>query len=263
MDEAADESAEVIPPLRNRKVSDGTLYTRSDDVERLLAGLVALPEDEILSRAAITRRSAPGWLPGECLVFMMRRASRRRDRRAYDRWCTLVLARIRARMPYVPGTGPASSRELEMADYGLNRFGSLLGPDLDGYNEKLDIYEAVFDLALANLRRDALRTVLPAKGEPTPVELGSDPRLELEVERAKSGDDIFGHARENDEDFRSTAWAAIDALPTEQNRILTMIREGVPPGEMAAILGLSPRTLLNHKNAAIAAVRALVAEEGR
>lgn len=114
MDEVTDEGAEAIPPLRNRKVSDGSLYTRSSDVERLLAGLVILPEDEVLARAAITRRSAPGWLPGECLVFMMRRASRRRNRRGYDRWCTLVLARIRARMPYVLRTGPASTRELEM-----------------------------------------------------------------------------------------------------------------------------------------------------
>lgn len=262
MNEAVDEG-EAIPPLRNRKVSDGSLYTRSEDVERLLAGLVNQPEDEILARAAITRRSAPGWLPGECLVFMMRRASRGGDRRAYGRWCTLVLARIRARMPYAPSTGSAPWRELEMTDYALNRFGGLLGPDREGYNEKLDIYEARFDLALANLRRDALRTVLPAKDEPTPVEFGSDPKVELEVERAKSGDDIFGHARENDEDFRSAAWSAIDALPTEQNRILTMTREGVPPGEMAAILGLSPRTLLNRKNAAIAALRVALAEVGR
>ena len=262
MDAAVDEG-EAIPPLRNRKVGDGSLYTRSEDVERLLAGLVGLPEDEVLARAAITRRSAPGWLTGECLVFMMRRASRRQDRRAYSRWCTLVLARIRAQMPYVPSIGPVPGLELEMTDYALTRFGALLGPDLEGYNEKLDIYEARFDLALANLRRDALRTVLPAKDDPSPVEFGSDPKIELEIEKAKSGDDILGLARENDEDFRSAAWAAIDALPTEQNRILTMIREGVPPGEMASILGLSPRTLLNRKNAAIAAVRALVTEAGR
>lgn len=252
---------EEIPPLRNRKV-DGTLYSRSPEVEQLLAGLVRLPEQEALSRAAIRRRSAPGWLPGECLIFMMRRAGRRRDLRAYDRWCGLVLARIRARLPYAGSGKTASSRELEMAAYGVGRFGKLLGPDLTDYNEKLDIYEAVFDLALANLRRDALRTGMPAKDEPTPVELSGDSKVDLEVEWAKSGGDLFGHARKNDEDFRSTVWAAIDALPTEQNRILTMMSQDIGPGEIAKALDLQPRTLLNRKKAALEAVRKAVEEAG-
>jgi hypothetical protein len=72
------EGAEAIPPLRKRK-PDQTLYTRQPETERLLASLLELPEREVLERAAITRRSDPGWLRGECLVFMMRRASRRGD----------------------------------------------------------------------------------------------------------------------------------------------------------------------------------------
>lgn len=265
MSENGGEGAEAIPPLRKHK-PDGARYTRQAETERLLAGIVGLPEREALDRAAITRRSDPGWLRGECLVFMMRRAGRRGDRRSYERWCRLVLARIRAQMPNGRIDGPLTAVDAALAEYGSTRFAKLLGPDLTGYNESLDIYEAVFDLALSNLRKDALRTILPKKSpedEPRPVhvEYGSDPRTDLEVETAMAGNDLFGAARENDEAFRSEVWSAIDALPTEQNRILTMMREGISPGEMAKAIGLEPRTLYNHKVAALRAVREAMGRE--
>ncbi|VVT24035.1 putative Response regulator receiver protein [Sphingomonas sp. EC-HK361] len=260
------EGAETIPPLRKRK-PDQTLYTRRPETLQLLAGLLELPEREVPERAAITRRSAPGWLRGECLVFMMRRASRRGDKRSYQRWCRLLLERVRAQMPHGRSGTPLTTLELAMAEYGVDRFAKLLGPDLSGYNESLDIYEAVFDLALARLRTDALKTTLPkrddTKPKPTYVEYGSDPRVDLEVEQAKAEEDLFGIARGNDEDFRLRAWEAIDALPTEQNRILTMMREGVPPGEMAKILGLEPKTLYNRKMAALKAVRDAIGSAGQ
>jgi hypothetical protein len=235
-----EEAAEAIPPLRKRTVDD-VLYERRPETTRLISGLLQLPEREALERARISRRSDPGWLRGECLVFMMRRA------------------RIRQQMPHGRTTANQTPLELALAEYGPNRFAMLLRPDLDGYNEQLDIYEAVFDLAVSRLRKDALRTLLPkrddAEPKPSHVEFGSSPAVDLEVERAKSCDDLFGDAHRNDEAFRSAVWAAIDALPTEQNRILTMMRDGVAPGEMAQILGLEPKTLYNRKQAAMKAVR--------
>jgi hypothetical protein len=253
-----EEAAEAIPPLRKRTVDD-VLYERRPETTRLISGLLQLPEREALERARISRRSDPGWLRGECLVFMMRRASRRGDKQNHQRWCTLALARIRQQMPHGRTTANQTPLELALAEYGPNRFAMLLRPDLDGYNEQLDIYEAVFDLAVSRLRKDALRTLLPkrddAEPKPSHVEFGSSPAVDLEVERAKSCDDLFGDAHRNDEAFRSAVWAAIDALPTEQNRILTMMRDGVAPGEMAQILGLEPKTLYNRKQAAMKAVR--------
>lgn len=266
MNENDEEGAEAIPPLRKITV-DKVLYERRPETTQLIAGLLQLPEREALERAKISRRSDPGWLRGECLVFMMRRASRRGNKQNYQRWCTLVLARIRQQMPHGRATANQTSLELALAEYGPSRFAMLLGPDLDGYNEQLDIYEAVFDLAVSRLRKDALRTLLPKKNDveprPTHVEFGSNPGIDLEVERAKSGDDLFGDAHRNDEAFRSSVWAAIDALPTEQNRILTMMRDGVAPGEMAQILELEPKTLYNRKQAAMKVVREAIGSAGQ
>jgi len=266
MIEQIEGDTEAITALRRRKV-DGEPYSRPPEIERLLAGLVRLPEEEALARAAIRRRSAAGWLPGECLVHMMRRAGRRQDRRAYNQWCAVLLGRIGTALPQHGGRNALLS-DVEMAEYILDRFVTLLGPDLEGYDERLDIWEARFDLALANLRRDALRREL-AGGERESIEIADDGAQMAEIERALLGFDPLHAFHHSDEDFRSRIWAAIDALPVEQNRILTMMRAGLPvgsgtPGEnsISGILGRSPRTILNQKLRAFSAVREAVEGEG-
>ena len=254
--------AETIPPLRNRKLKNGPLYTRPEEIEVLLSLLVTLPEDEALARARIRNRRSPGWLPGECLVHMMRRAGRLRNRSAYRRWYELVGERIRSGLPRPANKQRPTTTELEIVEVAFDRFGRLLGPDLADYEKRLDIWEARFDLALANLRRDALDKVLPGKDEPRTVEIGDDAGLAEEVERAKGAFDPFDPARMNEENFRSRVWAAIDALPTEQNRILTMMANGIPFGtgaegaqSITGILRMQPRTVNNHKRRAFAAIR--------
>ena len=253
-----------IPALRKRKI-DGEPYCRPPEIEYLLQLLVQIESEEALARARIRRRSAPGWLPGECLIHMLRRAGRAKNRRQYNRWCELVLERVRAALPRVgEGTSPDI---LEVADHAFDRFVGLLGPDLEGYDERLDIWEARFDLALANLRRDAFRRNATLEDSDT-IAVGDDPALLNEMERALGAFDPFDPAKAADDDFRSKVWDAIDALPTEQNRILTMMREGLPVGSGAAgepsisgILGRTPRTILNQKLRAFAAIRRAVTGE--
>ena len=262
MTRGEEQIAETIPPLRNRKLKNGPLYSRPEEIEALLAMLVTLPEEEALARARIRNRRTPGWLPGECLVHMMRRAGRLRNRSAYRRWYELVAERIGAALPRPASKRRPTTTELEIVDAALDRFLRLLGPDLTDYEKRLDIWEARFDLALANLRRDALEKVLPGKDEPRTVEIGDDPVLAEEVERAKGAFDPFDPARMNEEDFRSRVWAAIDALPTEQNRILTMMANGIPFGtgaegeqSITGILRMQPRTVNNQKRRAFEAIR--------
>jgi DNA-directed RNA polymerase specialized sigma24 family protein len=251
-----------IEPLRKRKLGSGPVYTRPKDIEQLLQLLITLPSDEAIARARIRNRRAPGWLPGECVVHMTRRAARKRDQRSYQRWYEILAERIRAGLPRSADQYRSAARELEIGEAGFDRFLEMLATDVRGYDERLDIWEARFDLALANLRRDALRKVLPAKGEPETVEIGDDPLLAAEVERARGAFDPFDPARLNEADFRSRLWHAIDELPTEQNRIITMTLQGIPIGTGAAgeqsistLLGMQPRTINNHKNRAYDAIR--------
>lgn len=261
MDDQIQVEADHVTALRKRKV-DGALYCRPPDIENLLGVLIRIDEADALARARIRSRRAPGWLPGECLVHMMRRAGQRGERRAYNQWCTLVLERVRGGLPRASDVS-ATARTLELAEYALDRFVGLLGPDLAGYEDRLDIWEARFDLALANLRRDAFRRDTVVDDQPVEtVTIGDDEAVRLEVERALGAFNPFDPALEAEDDFRSRVWAAIDALPTEQNRIMTMMREGLPVGSGAAgensisgILGKTPRTILNQKLRAFAVIR--------
>jgi hypothetical protein len=256
---------DMIEPLRKKKLGNGPIYTRPTEIEQLLQLLVTLPVDEAIARARIRSRSAAGWIPGECVIHMARHAARMHDRRLYQRWYEVLADRVRAGLPRPANKNRPAARELELGEAGFDRFIAMLATDLNGYDERLDIWEARFDLALANLRRDALRKVLPAEDEPETVEIGDDPLLSAEVERAQGAFDPFDPARLNEADFRSRVWDAIDALPTEQNRIITMTAEGIPigtgaPGErsISTLLGLQPRTINNHKNRAYDAIRRAV-----
>ena len=253
---------DAVDPLRKRKTGSGALYTRPSQIEQMLKLLIALPVEEALARARIRNRKSPGWLPGECVLHMLRRAARLRDRRSYGRWYDILAERVLAGLSRPSNRDRPAARELELAETGFHRFVAMLAVDSNVYDERLDIWDARFDLALKNLRRDALRKLLPADDEPETVEIGDDPGLAEEVERAQGAFDPFDPGRLNEEDFRSRLWDAIDALPREQNRILTMMAKGIPigtgaPGEesIATLLGLHPRTINNHKRRAFATLR--------
>ena len=61
----------MVTPLRKRRLS-GELYERDPKVEALIAELAVLPRDELIARAAITKRSDPRYVPSECLVYFIR-----------------------------------------------------------------------------------------------------------------------------------------------------------------------------------------------
>lgn len=254
--------SDMIEPLRKRKAGSGELYTRPSQIEQMLKLLIALPVEEALARARVRNRKSPGWLPGECVLHMARRAARLRDRRSYERWYEILAERVLAGLPRPSNKDRPAARELEIGEAGFERFIAMLSIDSNLYDDRLDIWEARFDLALKNLRRDALRKLLPAHDEPETVEIGDDPALAAEVERAQGAFDPFDPGRLNEEDFRSRLWDAIDALPREQNRILTMMAKGIPIGtgsegeqSIATFLGLHPRTINNHKRRAFDTLR--------
>lgn len=252
-----EQPSELLEPLRKKKAGTGALYGRPRQIEQMLELLIVIPIDEGIARARIRNRRAPGWIPGECVVHMTRRAGRKGDRREYQRWYDILAERVRAGLPRPASKSRPAARELEIGEAGFDRFIEMLAVDLKGYDERFDIWEARFDLALKNLRRDALRKVLPADDEPETVEIGDDPLIAEEVERAQGAFDPFDPARLNEADFRSRVWDAIDALPTEQNRILTMMAQGIPIGtgadgerSISGLLGMHPRTINNHKRRA-------------
>ena len=61
----------MITPLRKRTL-DGALYTRSAGVETLLKELDQLPRDKLVARCQIAGRNEPGYVPSECLMYLVR-----------------------------------------------------------------------------------------------------------------------------------------------------------------------------------------------
>src|ERR1035437_4011088 len=71
----------IVTPLRKRRLS-GELYERDPKIKALIAELAALSRDELIARAAITKRSDPRYIPSECIIYFIR-ASRRDNGEAW------------------------------------------------------------------------------------------------------------------------------------------------------------------------------------
>lgn len=72
----------TVTPLRKRRLS-GELYERDSKIEALIAELAVLPRDELIARAAISKRSDASYVPSECLIYFIR-ASRRDNNEAWS-----------------------------------------------------------------------------------------------------------------------------------------------------------------------------------
>lgn len=272
--EAAHRASEaLVKPLRKRRLS-GELYERDPKIETLIADLAVLPRDELIARAEITKRSDPGYVPSECLVYYIR-ASRRDDSEAwFERLYRILAERVLRSLP--KAECPDGKSELltrgVVRDKMFGRFVELLSADRAAYVDRFDYFEVRFDGALASLRRDAQEQAWRDENRSQPLEYDEDSgELSPEVEAAAGVYDPFAASDLDDQAYRSRLDAAIETLPTEQRRIIHMLRQGFPidskePDVMtiSKALGRSEKTVRTYRDKAFAALRAAMAdgEEG-
>lgn len=260
-----------ITPLRKRTLN-GDLYARDPKVEALLVELSALPREELIGRAVISRRSDPCYVPGECLVYFIR-ASRSENSEAWFEKLYRILAERILRClpkPESPDGETLSLPKEAVRDKVFGRFMELLSADREGYVEKLDYFEVRFDGALANLRKDAQEKVWRDENRSKPLEYDDETgEPSAELEKAAGAHDPFAAPDFDDPAYRSRLEAAIDALPAEQSRIIHMLRLGFPidskePGVMtiAKALGRSEKTVRTYRDKAFATLRAAMSDGG-
>ncbi|OYY90811.1 MAG: hypothetical protein B7Y45_06390 [Sphingomonas sp. 28-66-16] len=250
----------LIAPL-TRKKKDGTKYTRPDNVEGLLPALGELPRDGLLERARIRNRKDLGYVPSECLVHFIR-ASRHENAHAwFDRLYKVLAERVMRAVPIASG-GTASATDERIRDAVFDRFVELLAKDRAEPDDRLDFFEARFDLAIKRLRLDAQE------------------RVWRETNRGDSMDDEEGGAAEaaatagttnpldaeifSDPLFRERLYVAIDALPPEQSRTMHLLLIGwqihsSDPSVMtiAKALDCSDRSVRNYRDRALKTLGAL------
>jgi hypothetical protein len=92
----ADEA--VVTPLRKRRLS-GELYERDPKVEALIAELAVLPRDELIARAAITKRSDPRYVPSECLIYFIRASRHDNGEAWFERLYRILIERVLRSLP--------------------------------------------------------------------------------------------------------------------------------------------------------------------
>jgi hypothetical protein len=254
----------LITPL-TKKTLEGQLYKRDPKIEALLVELAALPREQLLERARITRRSDLGYVPSECLVYFVRASRHDNSEVWFEQLYKVLTERVLRCLPR-PESADGETESLTrgiIRDRIFGRFVELLAADRSDTTDKLDYFEVRFDGALASLRRDAQAQAWRDENRSTTIELDEETgEPSPEVERAVGHLDPFASREIEDADYRSRLDAAIGALPPEQIRIIDMLRQGFlieskDPEVMtiSRALGRSEKTIRTHRDKAYAALR--------
>jgi hypothetical protein len=258
-----------VTSLRKRRLS-GEPYERDPKVEALIAELAILPRDELIARASITKRSSPGYVPSECLVYFIRASRSENNEAWFERLYRILIERVLRSLPRAESSDGKTESLTRGAvrDKVLSRFVELLLADRAAYVDKLDYFEVRFDGGIASLRRDAQEQAWRDENRSRPLEYDEDSgELSAEVDAAAGAYDPFAAPDFDDAAYRLRLDAAIEALPPEQGRIIHMLRQGFPidskePHVMtiAKALGRSEKTIRTYRDKAFAALRAAMAD---
>lgn len=262
-------SKAALTPLRKRRL-DGELYKRDPKVEALIAELAALPRDELIARALITKRSNPAYVPSECLIYFIRASRHDNGDAWFERLYRILAERVLRSLPRAESSdGKAESLTRGIVrDKVFGQFVELLSADRVAYLDRVDYFEVRFDGALANLRRDAQEKAWREENRCQPLEYDEESgELSPEVEMAAGAYNPFATSDFDDPSFRSQLDAAIEALPTEQRKIVHMLRQGFPidskePDVMtiAKALRRSEKTVRTYRDKAFATLRAIMVD---
>jgi DNA-directed RNA polymerase specialized sigma24 family protein len=141
----------------------------------------------------------------------------------------------------------------------------LLSSDRSEYSEKLDYFEIRFDGALAKLRIDAQRKIWRRQNRNTSIENTETGELRSEVELAIGNYNPFEEPKIEDHGYRSRLDGAIDTLPPLQQRIVHMLRKGIPIDSqdtyavtVSKTLGKVEKTIRSNRDKAYAALKRIL-----
>lgn len=258
----------MIEPLRKHTLQ-GKPYTRRTEIESKIVELSSLSRSELIIRCEIRQRTDPGYVPSECLVYLVRTCRSDNSDAHFNRLYTILVERV---LRCLPKPNSSDDKTTSLTRSGIQekvfeQFVDLLTRDRTTYIDKLDYYEVNFESALKRrcltaqnqVWRDENRsTVLydEETGEPTAA-----------VERAAGSFDPFNSSVWTDADYRLRLWKAIDTLPPEQRKIILMIHRGIPIDSkvsgmhtIAKTLRKSEKTIRTHRDKAYAVLRAALKE---
>lgn len=254
----------LVTPLKKTNL-EGKLYTRNARIEEKLALLQGLTQDELVVQCGIRTRDDPDYVPSECLVYFVRASRADHSIAGFEQLYKILAERVLRALPREGSADgePAGLTKSIIRDKVFGKFVELLSSDRTEYSEKLDYYEVRFNDALAKSRFDAQKEAWRDENRSIPLETDEDSgELAEEVERAAGSFDLVSQFEDDSSDYRLQLEAAIDTLPSEQMRIIEMLRQGIPIDSkdadvvtIAKALGKSEKTIRTHRNKAFATLR--------
>lgn len=252
----------MIVPLK-KSTAGGQLYTRLPEIETRIVALSMLSESVLVVLCGQSK-SHLQYVPDECLLYFVRRSASTNPA-LFDRLFRLLSERILMKLPKAENAGgeTVSLTNSDIREAVYDRFIELLIVDKAGYEERLDIFEIRFDLALSSSKKDAKKKAYRTENRKSGLEADEESaELSAEVEAAVGNYDPFEASNFDDFRYRSRLDAAIDALPELQQRIIEMTRldinvDSIDPNEMtiSKTLNKSEKTIRNHRKKAFARLR--------
>lgn len=220
----------MLTPL-TKKRGNGDLYERFPKTVAILEQLIALPRDEIVRRLGHRSRTHAEFIPSECLMYMLREASRQGNRSAWFNTLFLALyARCERNLAHAVSYGAVTDAETVREDI-LGEFQIILARGLGPEPQRLDVFEVVFDKAFVALRKNILkkrrRIEHKEKAALQPADHDDEEGTASPFEPAQpEPDNAMGLNATELEIFRIQATERIEALPDKERRAVTLILRG-------------------------------------
>lgn len=262
---------ELIRSLRKTK-TDGTPYTRPDEIEARLEQLQKLPVPEQVRQCKIKAEDETEFVPPECVVYLMR------NRRDFDRddetakaLYEILFERVLGQLPWTEQEGCPKQLATAVAvrEQVAERFAEMMAIDRESYVEQLDLYEARFAFSVARLRATARKKAFKHANRQKPLDMieasGEMSRPE-EIQLEISNSSIFDELHEKD--YRRRYSEAIVHLPDDLRIVIELYREGVPfessdPEKLtiSRVIERTPKTARDYRDQAFAILRGILLEE--
>lgn len=159
---------------------------------------------------------------------------------------------------------------LDIQEFVLDDFAGRVMCDRQVYNEKLDAYEVAFDRMIARRKYDAMRKMYRRDKITTQLEYDDDGDIPFDVEEALARLNPSPNNIEDEITYRFQLLQAIDTLPEDERRVITMIFAGIPikskDPEVQTIsktLGCIPKTVRNRRDRAVMKLQQMLGTEAK
>lgn len=250
----------MAEPLR--KVVDGVPYARPRDIDEQIDELHTLVGEERDRRMAILDPRNPEYVRSECLLHFLRGSRMDNSDQRFQSLYQLLIMRVRQALPggRRRPNGPINTAEERAAAAAESRFIEMLVNDRNGYDDRLDFFEAKFAFAVKSLRRTALSKMYKEKGREAQLPEDAD---SIDAAHASSmGFNPINPDKYSDPIYRVRLRDAIHALPDDLRKVLILDMAGIPftskdpaIATIGSLVGCGEQTARQRRDRAYAALR--------